>query len=165
MERKNQYGRSYVNGKAISDELGFFLVVAIICEMGRNIETKYVPRGVLTVLTNKYKLIKDTVNKVLHSHNTGKTGQTQGRPKKLIKDDKDYVSALKQMQPSMQLVTMKDKLLQHSNNVQSVSKNTLSRTLRQDLSLTYKKITKCNRNRFTVGNLMFIQKFIDYVHS
>lgn len=69
------------------------------------------------------------------------------------------------MHPSMQLVTIKDKLLQHSNNVQSVSKATLSRTLRQDLSVTYKKITRYNRNRFTVGNLMFTQQFIDYVHS
>lgn len=60
---------------------------------------------------------------------------------KLIEDDKGNVSALKQMHPSMQLVTIKDKLnLQRSNNVQSVSKATLSCTLR--LSLTYKKIGK-----------------------
>lgn len=63
MDRKNQYGRSYVNGKALSDDLAS-LVVADICEMGGNIETKYVPIGVRTEVAYKYKLCKDTVNKV-----------------------------------------------------------------------------------------------------
>lgn len=74
--------------------------------MGGNIETKYVPRGVRTEVENKYKLCKDTVNKVWHSHNTGNAGQSRGRPKKFIEDDKEYVSALKQMHPSMQLVKL-----------------------------------------------------------
>lgn len=63
MDRKNQYGRSYVNGKALSDDLAS-LVVADFCEMGGNIETKYVPIGVRTEVAYKYKLCKDTVNKV-----------------------------------------------------------------------------------------------------
>lgn len=69
--------------------------------MGGNIETKYVPRGVRTEVENKYKLCEYTVNKVWHRHNTGNAGQSRGRPKKFIEDDKEYVSALKQMHPSM----------------------------------------------------------------
>lgn len=80
IERKYQYGRSYVNCKALSDDLAS-LVVADKCEMGGNIEKTYVLSEPLTEVANQYKLWQNIVNKVWHSHNTENTGQSRGRPK------------------------------------------------------------------------------------
>ncbi|XP_061186305.1 uncharacterized protein LOC133194343 [Saccostrea echinata] len=164
MEKRNRYGRVYLNGKSLSTDLRE-LIVQDICDMGGDIITKKVPKGVKKELAKKYKLVPDTITKVWLKHTEGEQlgKKSTGRPKILAKEDIEFISALKTARPSMQLETIREQVIQNSNTVQNVSTSTVCRTLKKDLSMTFKKITKYDKDRFTLYNLIFTQQFLNYI--
>lgn len=67
------------------------------------------------------------------------------KDRKIEKEDREFIKALKNERHSIQLQTIRYELLKHSNTITSISISTISNTIRKDLSTTYKKIVSTTK--------------------
>ena len=86
-----------------------------------------------------------------------------GRKRKLDQEDVQHIHFLKQTKPSMPLKSVKEEVLKYSTAVIKVSESTISRHLKNDLNMTYKRIARFSKNRFTPQNMNYTQNFLNYV--
>ena len=86
-----------------------------------------------------------------------------GRKRKLDQEDVQHIHFLKETKPSMPLKSVKEEVLKYSNDVIKVSESTISRHLKKDLNMTYKRIARYSKNRFTPQNMNYTQNFLNYV--
>lgn len=168
MESLSKQGRLNINGKSLSRDMRN----AVICDLvngGASAGDLKFPRGLGANLAKKYKISKSTVSNIWRKYNENfsisprKPMNTKDR--KIGNEDREFIKALKNERPSIQLQTIRDELLKHSNTITSISISTISNTIRKDLSMTYKKICLYNKNRFTLQNLQYTQQFLNYVFN
>lgn len=109
----NKLGRDYSKAVGISKDLRSLIVQEII-ERGGNSVTGEVPRGVITAVAEKFKVVVQTVSNVWKRYlSTGDLSEsrrnTQGRPK-LTEPDVRMIQFLKQEAPSVTGREVLDKL-------------------------------------------------------
>ena len=74
-----------------------------------------------------------------------------------------HIHFLKQTKPSMPLKSVKEEVLKYSTAVIKFSESTISRHLKNELNMTYKRIARFRKNRFTPQNMNYTQNFLNYV--
>lgn len=67
------------------------------------------------------------------------------KDRKIGNEDREFIKALKNERPSIQLQTIRNELLKHSNTITSISISTISKTIRKDLSMTFKKFVSSTK--------------------
>ena len=84
-----------------------------------------------------------------------------GRKRKLDQEDVQHIHFLKETKPPMPLKSVKEEVLKFSNAVIKVSESTISRNLKNDLNMTYKRIAQYSKNRFTPQNMNYTQNSLN----
>ncbi|XP_062566090.1 uncharacterized protein LOC134228449 [Saccostrea cucullata] len=166
METVNQRGRPYVKGKALSKDMRSLIINDLI-QGGAVKGNPTIPRGLGVELSRKFKVSKSTVSNLWKKYNE-KFSVSPRKPfhastRKIGEEDCEFIKVLKTEQPSMQLKTIKNELLRHSNSITHVGIGTISNTIRKDLNMTYKKMCLYHKNRFNIHNLQYTQRFLNYV--
>ena len=158
-------GRIFIRGKPLSEDLSLTIILHLKQE-GANETTGELPRGAKTCVANTLKIDKNCVSRAWSKWITNKNVGSLpkgGSEKSLGADDVSYIHFLKKESPSIPLRNIQEKLLTNSNK--SVSVSTISRTIRNDLDLTYKRLTKPAAERFTYDNLRYTEAFMHYLHQ
>ena len=88
-----------------------------------------------------------------------------GRPKIVQQEDVDLFAWLKTIEPTMSLKSLKDNVLKYSNSLESITLPTISKMINNDLNLTLKRVSMSNSNRFTLPNLQYTKRFLQYVNN
>ena len=162
-------GRIYTPGKPLSGDL-LMTIISHLKQEGANEETGEIPRGVKTRVSDMLKIDLHCVTRAWSKWLTDKNAVLKGnlkpncgRKKILETDDVRYIEFLKKESPSTSLQTIQEKLVTNSNK--TVSIQTISRAIRNDLDFTYKRLTKPAAERFTFDNLRYTEVFMHYLHQ
>lgn len=168
MERCNKFGRKFKSGHHLSLDLRSLIIDKCI-EEGGNHELHTIPRGVYSKIAKDLKVSDFTVRKIWLQYCTDKNFKKKthsGPIGKLSRPDEEYILAKKTEKPTISLSELKSQLLRHSaipgNNISTM---TISRTLRKQLHMTFKKVSRPKAERFTNYNLRYTQAFIDYLQT
>lgn len=164
--KTSQTGREYVNGIPLTQDLRSLVLVEL---KALTDDQNSLPRGSLDKVAKHFRLAPCTVGRLWKQYqNTGSVTYQQlpsnsGR-RCVTEEDIDLIHFLKTDEPCMSLAEVKDKLLEYTH-VEDIHISTIGKVIRNDLNMTYKKITRCNKNRFSADNMVYTQQFIDYIHS
>ena len=88
---------------------------------------------------------------------------TTGNPKKLDKNDIDFIKHLKQVKPSISYNEIYNQVTQFCHLPAGTSMSAIGRTVRDDLQMTYKRLTKAKAEKFTPQMIAYCQAFLDYM--
>ena len=117
----------------------------------------------------KYKLSTKVVTKIKYRYEQDGTvfptnrKFTTGNPKKLDKNDIDFIRHLKQVRPSISYNEIYIQVTQFCHLQAGTSRSAIGRTIRDDLQMTYKRLTKAKAEKFTPQNIAYCQAFLDYM--
>ena len=88
---------------------------------------------------------------------------TTGNPKKLDKNDIDFIRHLKQVKPSISYNDIYNQVTQFCHLPSATSRSAMGRAVRDDLQMTYKRLTKAKAEKFTPRNIACGQAFLDFL--
>lgn len=169
VNRRNIAGRAYEKG--IPTGIDYRRSIIDYMESnGARLGEYSLPRGLRKTASQKFKVCPATITSFWTQYcNEGcvkvPVQTNRGRKKKLLEEDVEYVRFLKHVRPSMPLTTVRDELLKNSNSIETLGLSTISRTLKEDLNMTYKRISKINKNRFTPQNMNYTQHYINHINQ
>lgn len=168
MENRNKLGRFFVNGKELSEDLRR-IVIDNLVEGGANVSDLQLPRGLRQRVSKQFGISANCISSIWKRYVTVGTVRRRprrGGPSKTVQqEDVDHIAVLKTINPTMSLKSVKDNILQYSNTLQNISLPTVSNIIRKDLHMTLKRVTFCHGNRFTLPNLQYTQRFLQYVNN
>ena len=165
----NNYGKGKLLPEHRRNIISLDLKALIIQDIEELCPNKTLRYGILTKVAVKYKLQRHTVaaiwNKYLVSGciTPARKGNIKGR-KVVTEADIDFIQFLKTENPSMLTKTVKENLYQFST-VDQISDSTISRIVRDDLNMTFKRLTDFAPNRFTDQNILYTQAYLDYMYQ
>jgi transposase len=168
MEKRNKFGRTYNCGKELSNDMRRLIIDSLI-KGGADASTPVLPRGLRQSVGEKFGISVSCITSIWKRYAIRGTicrePRRGGRPRTVQQEDIDHVGVLKTLQPTMSLKTIKDNILQYSNVLRSISLSTVSDIINKDLNMTFKRATFCHGNRFTLQNLQYTERFMQYVNN
>lgn len=135
MESLSKQGRLNINGKSLSRDMRN----AVICDLvngGASVGDLKFPRGLGANLAKKYKISKSTVSNIWRKYNENfsisprKPMNTKDR--KIGNEDREFIKALKNERPSIQLQTIRDEFQHIPTRLQAL--------VFQQLAIQFEKI-------------------------
>ena len=85
---------------------------------------------------------------------------TTGNPTKLDKNDIDFIRHLKQVKPSISYNEIYNEVTQFCHLPAGTSRSAIGRAARDDLQMTFKRLTKTKAEKFTPQNIAYCQAFL-----
>nr|XP_022312415.1 uncharacterized protein LOC111117558 [Crassostrea virginica] len=166
MAKINSAGRVYDKGTPLGIDLRRS-IINYMEEQGAKFGSLQLPRGLPQRVSEIFKVSHPLVTKIWKQYcieGIVKLPEYKsGRKRKLDQEDVQHIHFLKETKPSMPLKSVKEEVLKYSNAVIKVSESTISRHLKNDLNMTYKRIARYSKNRFTPQNMNYTQNFLNYV--
>ena len=153
----SKLGRPYENGKALDVSTRRLVITDLIDGMSAKAVGKKYKLGTKVVTKIKYRYEQDgTVFPTNRKFTTG-------NPKKLDKNDIDFIRHLKQVKPSISYNEIYNQVTQFCHLPSGTSRSAIGRAVRDDLQMTYKRLTKAKAEKFTPQNIAYCQAFLDYM--
>lgn len=166
-QRFSSKGRVWENGKELSEDLKR-LIVAELIEKGADSVTGHIPDNIsLREIAGKFRVHHTTVNNtwrkfvLTRSFEAKKRGQ--GNTRKLNEGEIQLIEHLKLAKPSISHQEIVGELNQHGNLPYGTSITAISRVVRNELNMTYKKLVKVKGDKFTPQNIIYCQNFLNYM--
>ena len=171
MERLSAKGRTYIKGRALSDDFRKSIVDELV-RNGGDVNTGYFP-GRFSDVANNMKVARSCVEKVWKRLHTERTVQPKqhggGNPSNLTQGDLQLIETWKKAGPTSSLREIHDVVNEFGDIPNGTSISAISRSLRRNmlsgLKYTRKKISTVAQERFTIENMAYTQMFIDYLHT
>lgn len=168
MKKQSRAGRTYSRRVPLSDDIRSLVIAKLqeLCVLRDGNST--LPRGAYVQVGKQLNIEDTTVRKLWLKYLANGTVAYQppvrsGR--RIVKQEHvDFIHSLKKEDPTMYRRTIKDKL-QEFSTIENISLSTISSVLTKDLNMTFKKVTRVNKNRFTDDNMAYTQEFIDWIST
>ncbi|CAB4023457.1 Ankyrin repeat domain-containing 34B [Paramuricea clavata] len=165
----NKYGRNYVRGKALSEDM-VSLVINEIVDMGGDTATGFFEQ--YSAVAAKFKLSPKTMKKVWMQF--CKSGQL--KPKKscasgvkhLKPEDVDFIEFLKTDKPSMSSGDLLKEVKRHCVIPEGTSREAINRAVRNfmhDGKWSRKVMCRPAAEKFTPENIAYCQEYLNYVST
>lgn len=167
----NKFGRSYISGKPLSDDLRI-LILDTIQREGGDRTTGYCPVSYAKI-AERFSVSQQTIAKIWRTFcqkNTFAAESCGGlRTRKLTDNDLELIETLKSARGSISIREICE-ILQEFGDVQGeIAMSTISRVIKSRLlsgkKYSRKKITHVALQRFTFTNILYTQLFINYLSS
>ena len=165
---KSQLGRTYKQGKPLSEDCRIMIIDELEQKFRGNKENLSVDRGAFAAVSRTFRVSKPAVKTIWTKYCLGpeSTGRRpRGRPKKLTNADIDYIEYVKTQKPSATTNHIHAELVSVSTT--TVTPRTVNNAVRSYLPKrwTHKKIKRVARERFTLDNLRYTETFMELLHS
>ncbi len=171
--RVNNFGRTYMPGRSLSQDMRMFIIDRITAEGGDRL-TGYIP-VTYTFLFQQLKVSLNTVKNIWRRYcedfNVMPMAAGGARNNKLTQDDLELIETLKVEKPSIALAELVDLVSQHGDlqdgqvSLSAVSRALHSGRVPTGQRYTRKKLTNLALERFTPDNIIYTQLFINYLNS
>ena len=153
----SKLGRPYENGKALDVSTRRLVITDLIDGMSAKAVGKKYKLGTKVVTKTKYRY--EQAGTVFPTNRKF----TTRNPKKLDKNDIDFIRHLKQVKPSISYNEICNQVTQFCLLPAGTSRSAIGRAIRDDLQMTYKRLTKAKAEKFTPQNIAYCQAFLDYM--
>ena len=170
----SKLGRPYENGKALDVSTRRLVITDLIDGMSAKAVGKKYKLGTKVVTKIKYRYEQDgTVFPTNRKFTTGNPKKLDKNdidfirhflaPRKLDKNDIDFIRHLKQVKPSISYNEIYNQVTQFCHLPSGTSRSAIGRAVRDDLQMTYKRLTKAKAENFTPQNIACCQALLDYM--
>jgi transposase len=171
MYQVSKSGRTYQNGKATGDDLRRLIIDKCLAAGGDRI-SGHLPTT-YTAIANKVLVTANTVSKIWRRFCTDMTDSPLQRGgdfcSKLSAGDLELIETLKNVKGSMSLQEVYSVLEDFGDVGGDISISSISRAIKTKLlsgqRYSRKRITHVALERFTEGNMLYTQLFINYLSS
>ena len=166
----NSFGRRYASGKPLDNDVRQLIVLNLL-EAGANEFNGHIPRGAQQATAIKYKVDHKVVGAVWKRYiDEGSLSPTESRscgkqPRKLGQPAIDFLEHLKLRRPSITYKEMFENLQNVVVLPNDVSTSSIGRVVRDELQMTFKKLTKAKAEKFTLENIQYCQHFLNYMST
>ena len=145
----SKVGRPYENGKALDVSTRRLVITDLKDGMSAKAVGKKYKLGTKVVTKIKYRYEQDgTVFPTNRKFTTG-------NPKKLDKNDTDFIRHLKQVKPSISYNEIYYQVTQFCHLPAGTSRSAIGRAVKDDLQMTCKRLTKAKAEKFTPQNIAY----------
>lgn len=166
---KNKAGRTYENGKPLSNDFRRMIIDELEQKFNGNKQNHSINRGAFSEVSKTFRVSVPAVSSIWTKYCMDTLGldtkKPCGRPKKLTNADLDFIEYMKIQKPSATSDSIHAELTTYSTTL--VTPRTINTAVRSYLPKrwTYKKVKHVARERFTYNNLVYTETFMQLLHS